>query len=62
MNAPYPGRHGTGPVAEEHWSAACVASARVLRAQGHPGEAAALEDAAQAARLLATHNAAPTTQ
>lgn len=42
----YPPRHGTNPTAARHPVVACVASARVLRAQGHPDRAADLEDAA----------------
>ena len=42
----YPPRHGTDPQSLAHWAVACVASARVLRAEGHPGQAADLEHAA----------------
>ena len=42
----YPPRHGTDPQSLQHWAVACVASARVLRAEGHPDQAADLEHAA----------------
>ena len=42
----YPPRHGTDPQSLRHWAVACVASARVLRAEGHPGQADDLEHAA----------------
>ena len=41
-----PPRYGTDPQSLTHWAIACVASARVLRAEGHPGQAADLEHAA----------------
>ena len=58
----YPPRYGTGPTAVEHWATACVASARVLRAQGHPDQAADLQDAADHAHTtepLPTEDTAP---
>ena len=42
----YPPRRGTDPQSLAHWAVACVASARVLRAEGHPVQAADLEHAA----------------
>jgi hypothetical protein len=42
----YPPRRGTDPQSLRHWAVACVASARVLRAEGHPDQAADLEHAA----------------
>lgn len=42
----YPPRYGTDPQSLAHWAVACVASARVLRAEGHPVQAADLEHAA----------------
>lgn len=60
----YPPRHGTDPQSLRHWAVACVASARVLRAEGHPGQAADLEHAATqaAARLPGPpHHHAPST-
>lgn len=42
----YPPRHGTNPTSQRHPVVACVASARVLRAQGHRDQAVDLEDAA----------------
>ena len=47
----YPPRHGTDPQSLQHWAIACVASARVLRAEGHPGQAADLEHAATQAAV-----------
>jgi hypothetical protein len=42
----YPPRYGTDPQSLAHWAVACVASARVLRAEGHRDQAADLEHAA----------------
>lgn len=55
----YPPRRGTDPQSLRHWAVACVASARVLRAEGHPGQAADLEHAATRAAPPPPHHHDP---
>jgi hypothetical protein len=45
----YPHRYGDTDRARQHYATACVASARILRSEGQPGQAADLEDAARRA-------------
>ncbi len=48
----YPHRYGDTDRARQHYATACVASAKVLRSEGLPDQAADLEDAA---RRASTH-------
>lgn len=47
----YPHRYGTSRAASEHYSIACVASAAILRREGHHDQAVDLETAARAVQL-----------
>jgi hypothetical protein len=46
----YPHRYGDSDRAVEHYATACMASAKILRNEGLPDQAAELEAAAQRAR------------
>ena len=46
----YPHRYGDTDRAVEHYATACVASAKILRSEGLPDQAADLEAAAERAR------------
>ena len=51
----YPHRYGDTDRAVEHYATACVASARILRSEGHQLEAADLEAEARQARYQPDH-------
>ena len=53
----YPRRYGDTDRAMEHYATACVASAKVLRREGHQREAADLEAEAQHALTAIDHRA-----
>lgn len=46
----YPHRYGTNRAARKHYAIACVASAAILRREGHPDQARDLETAARDAQ------------
>ena len=51
----YPHRYGDSNRAVEHYATACVASAKILRSEGLPDQAAELQAEAQRARAQVHH-------